>query len=290
MLANSVFAEWLDRSPESLIGDDIDWLGWEQLESAGGAALPWVQAIQTAESFKGVPLLLPTASDGRRHVVVNGAPVLDGWNRAKGAIVTIDDVTELERKSAELENALAELELRHEEIDQQKQRFEVLAMRDPLTGAANRRAFLGEFGQHFALSKREGVDFCCLMVDIDYFKKVNDAHGHGVGDEVIKSVSQALVAAVRGTDTVCRYGGEEFCVSLPNAPIEAAVAVAERIRARIESPGFSRVPVTASFGVSSVHFGAAKAEDLINQADEALYASKENGRNRVTRWDRRGKG
>jgi diguanylate cyclase (GGDEF)-like protein len=123
------------------------------------------------------------------------------------------------------------------------------------------------------------------MVDIDFFKRVNDEHGHGVGDEVIQRVAEALKGAVRSSDAVCRYGGEEFCIALPVADIEAGAMVGERVRAKIASPGFARVPVTVSVGVASVGFGAESLLDLIGQADEALYASKHGGRNRVTRWD-----
>jgi diguanylate cyclase (GGDEF)-like protein len=123
------------------------------------------------------------------------------------------------------------------------------------------------------------------MVDIDFFKRVNDEHGHAVGDEVIVRVAEALLAAVRSSDAVCRYGGEEFCIALPVADMAEASMVGERIRAKIDSPGFARVPVTVSVGVASVGLGADSLPELINQADEALYASKEGGRNRVTRWD-----
>jgi diguanylate cyclase (GGDEF)-like protein len=95
----------------------------------------------------------------------------------------------------------------------------------------------------------------------------------------------ALRTGVRSIDALCRYGGEEFCLALTGAPIEAAAEVADRLRRKIGSPGFARIPVTASFGVSSARFGADNAMVLINQADEALYASKRNGRDRVTRWD-----
>ena len=217
--------------------------------------------------------------------MVNSSPVLDGWGRSKGAIVTFDDVTELEKKSTALEEALAMLEKSQDEIRLRNEELQVLAKRDPLTGVANRRAFFEWLEREFTVARREGQTLCCLMVDIDHFKRVNDTHGHSAGDEVIRRIAEALTAEVRSGDSVCRYGGEEFCVVLPGAPIEAAAAVAERLRRRIESPGFARVPVTASFGVSSSRFGATKPTELISQADDALYASKEAGRNRVTRWD-----
>ena len=125
------------------------------------------------------------------------------------------------------------------------------------------------------------------MARTDLLSWAADNHGHPMGDEVIKRVAGALASVVRSTDSVCRYGGEEFLIVLPGASAESAVQVAERIRTTIDSEGFAPIPVTASFGVASIVFGAANSDELINQADEALYASKQGGRNRVTRWDER---
>jgi diguanylate cyclase (GGDEF)-like protein/PAS domain S-box-containing protein len=288
VLANSTFSEWIGKTPSELMGVKASTLGWSDPYAEDHVPrYPWRQAIESAEAFTGVRLFLSTEEGDGRAILVNGAPILDGWGRAKGAIATFDDVTELERNKAELEHVLAELQKSQEEIQLQNEELQLLATRDPLTGVANRRSFLEGFAQEFERSKLEGRKLCCLMVDIDNFKRINDTHGHATGDEVIRRVSDALGGAVRSTDGVCRYGGEEFCIALPTAPIEEAVQVAERIRAQIDSPGFARVPVTASFGVSAIGFGASTPEQLINQADEAMYASKESGRNRVTRWDQR---
>jgi diguanylate cyclase (GGDEF)-like protein/PAS domain S-box-containing protein len=286
VLVNSAFAKWVNRAPEDMLGEkasDFDW----RAPGTGDAArdFPWRDALRDSKPVTGTPLLLAVEGGIDRSFAVNGSPVLDGWGRAKGVIATFDDVTELERKSNELADALVELEKTQDEIQLQNDELQVLATRDPLTGVANRRSFLEGIERDFVLAKREGRELSCIMVDIDHFKRVNDNHGHAVGDEVIRRVSEALTGTVRSTDAVCRYGGEEFCIALPDAAPEAACMVAERIRKRIESPGFSRVPVTASLGVASIQFGATKPNALINQADQALYASKGGGRNRVTRWD-----
>jgi diguanylate cyclase (GGDEF)-like protein len=286
VLANASFAEFVGRTPVALLGvkpASLDWRAPDGDEAP--AVMPWTQAMRDAESIAGTPLLFAADPDDVRSFMVKGAPVLDGFGRAKGAIATFDDVTELERKSAELQAALVELEKSRDEIRLQNEELQVLAKTDPLTGASNRRSFMETYETHFAVSLRGSPPFSCLMVDIDHFKKVNDEHGHGVGDEVIQRVAEALKGAVRGSDAVCRYGGEEFCIALPVADIEAGAMVGERVRAKIASPGFARVPISVSVGVASVGFGAQNLHDLINQADEALYASKNNGRNQVTRWD-----
>ncbi len=287
VLANAALARQLGRSATSLMGRDASTLGWKLSEDAApGQVTPWLEAIREARTSTGVPMQLET-EDGERIFSVNGSPVLDGFDRSKGAIATFDDVTELQQKRRELEETLSMLEKSQVEIRLQNEKLQVQATRDPLTGVANRRAYMGTFEEGFAAAKETGRDYACIMADIDLFKKVNDDHGHPMGDQVIKRVAEALVSVVRSTDSVCRYGGEEFCIVLPDAPAEAAVRVAERICANIDTPGFAPIPVTASFGVSSIVFGAANSDELISQADEALYASKEGGRNRVTRWDQR---
>ena len=180
---------------------------------------------------------------------------------------------------------MTELEKSQDEIRLQNEELETLAKRDPLTGVANRRAFMEWFELQFASARREGRALSCVMADIDHFKRINDAHGHATGDEVIRRLAELLATAVRSNDAVCRYGGEEFCIVLTGVESEAATRVAERLREKARSPGFARVPFTVSFGVASTASGASTLAELLEQADRALYVSKEAGRDRVTRWD-----
>jgi diguanylate cyclase (GGDEF)-like protein len=122
------------------------------------------------------------------------------------------------------------------------------------------------------------------MADIDFFKKVNDTYGHAAGDEVIKMAANSLREVVRDMDMVARFGGEEFCVILPGAPLEQAQLIAERCREKIAQKETNGIKVTGSFGVTSIRMGAVTANQLIQQADEALYYSKQHGRNQVTCW------
>ena len=286
VLANAAIARRLDRSPTSLMGVKASTLGWKLSEGTDpGQGPPWLGAIREARTSMAVPMVLEGEDGEARVFRVNSSPVLDGWGRAKGAIATFDDVTELQHKSRELEKTLSTLEKSQDEIRLQNEQLQVLARRDPLTGVSNRRFFLEAFEAEFAAAKQSGRSFACIMADIDHFKPVNDTHGHAVGDEVIRRVAAAIGSEVRSSDAVCRYGGEEFCIVLPGAPVEDATRVAERLRQNIDTPDFAQVPVTVSFGVASIASGATTASELINQADEALYASKAAGRNRVTRWD-----
>jgi len=286
VLANSAFAERLGRTPASLLGVKASKLDWKAPGS--GNATPqyaWLDAIREARPSTGIPLRLEVEPGDWRSFAVNAAPVLDGWERPKGAIVTFDDVTVLEQTTAELFAANVELEKSRDEIRLHADEMETLARRDPLTGVANRRAFMEWGEQQLAAALVEGSNFCCLMSDIDHFKRINDEHGHPMGDEVIRRVAECFASEVRTSDAVCRYGGEEFCIALPGAPIEVAARVAERLREQIGAPGFASVPVTMSFGVVSSSSGAGTLLELLELADKALYASKEGGRNRVTCWD-----
>lgn len=186
--------------------------------------------------------------------------------------------------------AVGELRQSRHRIQVQNTELRRLASRDSLTGCFNRRAFFEQAGELFAQAKAQESSFCCFMADIDHFKQFNDIYGHAVGDQVIQVVAKALTVGLRMPDVLCRYGGEEFCIALPSTSLENAMAVAERIRANIEARAsqgmrdISGKPITASFGVASLDTGANTLEDLINQADQALYLSKKNGRNQVTAW------
>ncbi len=123
------------------------------------------------------------------------------------------------------------------------------------------------------------------MIDVDHFKSVNDAHGHAKGDFVLKKVVQLLQKSARPGDIIARYGGEEFCVILPEANGDLATHLAERFRHEVATTNFDGLRLTASFGVSDSRLGADSPESFVDQADQALYASKGTGRNRVTRFD-----
>lgn len=190
-----------------------------------------------------------------------------------------------------LVRSVTNLEAAQEEIIRQNGELERLAFRDPLTGCLNRRAFYASFEQAFGESREQGHALCCLMVDIDHFKRVNDRYGHAIGDQAIQAVASCLSAGLRLTDSVGRYGGEEFCLMFPRTTLAEAADLAERLRIRVSIEAGGRVRVTSgltltvSIGVSSSVLGARTPLELIDQADKALYAAKESGRNNVMAMD-----
>jgi len=169
-----------------------------------------------------------------------------------------------------------------------KARFEVLALTDPLTQTHNRRALMERLTSELERARRYALHLSVLMVDLDHFKAINDSYGHVVGDEVLRGVSRVLQREARAVDVVARFGGEEFLVVLPETGEEGAVALAERIRARVEETPpvtggeYGWLRVTVSIGVATVPSPRVNSpEELIAVADEALYRAKAQGRNRV---------
>ncbi|CAG0960800.1 putative diguanylate cyclase DgcQ [Phycisphaerales bacterium] len=140
---------------------------------------------------------------------------------------------------------------------------------------------LDRASMYWAISMRRQTPVSCVMVDVDHFKAVNDTHGHHTGDLVLKQVAELLRATGRTEDAVGRYGGEEFCLILPDTDTAGAKAVAERLRASIAATPIQGVSITASLGVADNQRGRLTVEQVLQRADEALYRAKRSGRNRV---------
>lgn len=164
-----------------------------------------------------------------------------------------------------------------------------MAVLDPTTALYNKRYFLERFAEEFSLARRAKSPLSVLIMDIDFFKKINDSHGHLAGDLVLQQIGGLLKDMTRHEDVVARYGGEEFIVMLRGSDEESSYQTAERIRKQIEGFSFEfegmKIPVTASFGLCTLDPEAesASTESMIKTADERLYQSKQSGRNRVTR-------
>ncbi len=161
---------------------------------------------------------------------------------------------------------------------------------DALTGLNNRRQFEIRIKQEVSNSKRNNIPLCCMMLDVDYFKKVNDTYGHAAGDVVLKNVSEIIGNEIREYDIACRYGGEEFFIILPQTKLAEAASVAQRLRKIIEetkidikdtgNENVKYINITTSIGVCEFD-DTMDADTFIQKADKALYEAKESGRNRV---------
>jgi diguanylate cyclase (GGDEF)-like protein/PAS domain S-box-containing protein len=174
------------------------------------------------------------------------------------------------------------------DITEQKnleRKLQVLCRTDPLTTAANRRAFNEILSQEFSRFKRSQKEYALIMIDIDHFKSVNDEYGHAVGDQVLIEVTERCKDNLRYHDIVARLGGEEFCVLLPYTNAKHAEGIAERLRGKIESMPIisegSRITVTVSVGISLVCSDDSDGHDAMQRADQKLLEAKKNGRNQV---------
>lgn len=244
-------------------------------EACAGAPLAGVPGIPANLLSKPGTLVDFSLEYGREKLSLRAASTHIPYGGQKvGTCIMIYDMTELRRAIDELER---------------------MATHDSLTGLLNRATFFRIAGRDFNLSRRTNIPTALLMLDIDHFKGINDKYGHPVGDEVLCSVAASLEARLRATDIRGRYGGEEFCVYLPAAKLAAAWRIAEDIRRCIEektfTSGYEEFGITISIGVAQLcHDRHHTLEDLIAEADEALYRAKNNGRNQTALSSWRGSG
>jgi diguanylate cyclase (GGDEF)-like protein len=228
------------------------------------------------------------ASDALIAKIIEDAGVLGAMLDVPDAGVSAETV--LVRAHQALLQLTLETERENAQLLAERDRLTLEASTDALTGLANRRHLDEYLAEQFRISSRYGTPLSVIILDIDFFKKVNDTYGHQAGDQVLRNVAMALTKTVREADLCARYGGEEFVIVLPATPIEGALELAERIRASIEAntmvAGGKRLNVTISAGVNAYRKTSQSSPDwLIKEADMALYEAKRAGRNRVHRFE-----
>jgi two-component system, cell cycle response regulator len=204
-------------------------------------------------------------------------------------VVAEYDVEELLRVShsamaltSELSQSQRELIAMNRQLSEREAEIRRLSMIDSLTGLGNRRQLDDALAAEVSDANRHGKDLSLAMIDLDHFKQVNDVHGHAVGDSVLQALGRVLLAGARGTDRVCRFGGEEFAMIMRDTAVEAAAAAAERLRVRVETMRVAPLEqrLTASFGVAQWRPGETPGS-LLQRADKLLYRAKAAGRNRI---------
>jgi diguanylate cyclase (GGDEF)-like protein len=202
------------------------------------------------------------------------------------AHVAISGRDELAVLGATFNQMARSIESAIEERKVAEQKLQQLAITDGLTGLMNYREFQRQLDTEIERSQRYNHPLALLMIDIDHFKRVNDAHGHPAGDAVLKALADAIRGSIRTIDMAARYGGEEFVVILPETPLDGARIVAERLRRRVAEhpltgPAGQRLTCSVSVGVAILPEDAVRKEPLIDAADQALYGAKSAGRNTV---------
>jgi diguanylate cyclase (GGDEF)-like protein len=242
------------------------------------------ELMRKSERTRYLPIIFVTAISKGENYVFKGyeTGAVDYLFKPLNPVILKSKVNiflELARKKKEVEKSKIQ-------IEKQNERLKELSITDGLTGLYNHRYFQEILTREFALVKRNRSDLTCFMIDLDYFKEVNDSYGHTFGDFVLRHFAQLLKGAVRKTDILARYGGEEFALLLPHTSLNGSLVLAEKFRGKAEkyvyeNDGYSR-RVTVSIGVAcySTNHPAAVA-DLVNFADQALYRAKAAGRNQV---------
>ncbi|WP_433968761.1 diguanylate cyclase [Tunturiibacter gelidiferens] len=175
----------------------------------------------------------------------------------------------------------AELERYHRELEDANDQLRKLAVTDELTGLRNRRSFEERLVMEFSLARRRKRELSVLLIDVDDFKTINDRWGHAAGDEVLRRLGMILRTTVRLPDLPARYGGEEFVVLLPESGEESAMGLARRVMQRVATEEWENQPLTISVGMASMNESLENGFQLVELADEALYAAKRAGKNRV---------
>ncbi|GEC80489.1 sensor domain-containing diguanylate cyclase [Lysinibacillus sphaericus] len=198
---------------------------------------------------------------------------------------------QLEAAYLEKDQALAKLKQIHLAIEHKQE--ELLSMNatlveisitDKLTGLKNRRFFQEKLEEQLAMFRKSAIPFSLLILDIDHFKRVNDTFGHQVGDEVLAQLAQILDAQARPSDVVARYGGEEFVIILPDTSVDDCWTIAEQLRQTVEQAQWQTGRITISIGIATATDNDSDVT-ILKKADQALYTSKENGRNKVSLFE-----
>ncbi len=301
----------------------LDQAGWEEGMRVFGRAPDWSRFPHSAISSQSLPQIPPVLAERFARDELETAPnepviqidqsfyrplfvpIQDVGGRAVATVVLLVDVSQ-EINTARLALLLGAIAYLAggillfilfyrlvgwvgRRIEDNQQRLEQLAAVDPLTGLYNHRMYRSILHGEITRAQRYGRTLSVLMLDIDHFKRINDDYGHVVGDGVLERLGLLLRDSVRSENSVCRYGGEEFTIIVPEFGAEATSEMAERLREIIAQTPFSNgkdqdIKITVSIGVAAFPEMASSAEELTKAADIALYAAKEEGRNRVSRY------
>ncbi len=222
-----------------------------------------------------------------RYVELKTTPLRDRYDELNGWVLILRDITENHQIELELRQANDRLKHQLQQIERLQVKLQEQAIRDGLTGVYNRRYFDETLAQELLRANQEGYPVAIILLDIDYFKKINDTYGHKAGDRVLQVFGKLLYHHNRASDIVCRYGGEEFVVVLPGMELEQAYQRANEIRVAFQTTSIwfnqHQISTSVSAGVGIFPAAGTTADELMQATDRALYAAKSQGRNCI-RW------
>ncbi|RJP53566.1 MAG: diguanylate cyclase [Anaerolineaceae bacterium] len=275
--ANAVAQKWLGKPINEIIGQDPIHVfrNWPQLLNR------FFFLEQSREEIR-----IPGDPIHTLEVVIT--PIYNRQRQLEGRVIVAYDITERKALENKLKALNESLQRQLNENERLRAQLQEQAIRDPLTGVFNRRFFAEALDKEIARASREHAPFSIIIIDVDHFKQFNDTYGHKCGDFVLQSLAGFLVENTRQSDIVCRYGGEEFVILMPDAALDSAYDRAECFRKKFEETVVEyenrKLKCAFSAGIASYPEHTESADVLLILADEALYHSKSNGRNRVTAY------
>ncbi|NTW12805.1 MAG: diguanylate cyclase [Anaerolineales bacterium] len=279
---NPAMQNFLDKDPASFLGRNVS----EILDSWNERTETFLTGLETRTELR-----LP--HNPSRYLDLRATPLYDDDQNLSGRLIIFRDVTDRKEVEKDLRHAMDRMQTQLIEIGLLQSQLREQAIRDALTNLFNRRYLEETLERELARAAREGYPLCIVMMDIDHFKNVNDTYGHEAGDLVLKTLGTMVTSQSRQGDFVCRYGGEEFVLVMPNISTEVAK---ERVNSLHKSIASLYIPfgrfnlnITVSMGISSFPTHGEKKEDLLRAADRALYIAKNMGRNRVAVYREMGK-
>ena len=245
----------------------------------------WPEIIDCCDT----ELEISTTTVARSHIPcyleVQTTALYDLRRRSSGKVLVIRDITEQHQHQLQLQQANLSLQTQLEEIQTLRDQLREQATRDRLTGLFNRRYFEEAMPAELFKARRSGQPLAVMLLDIDHFKQVNDRYGHLAGDHALRLFAQTVQEHIRKSDIACRYGGEEFVIAFPDMSLAEACKRANKVREAFKSISIKfekyRFNVTVSIGVGVFIGGDETQDQLLNQIDQALYAAKASGRDRV---------
>lgn len=275
---NDKFCEISGYTKEELIGKPHNIIRHPEMPREAFKEL-W-DTIKAKQSWHGV--VKNMKKDGGQYIVdTNIIPILDVDGDIVEYIAIRHDITELEETKEQLRNINRAMKNKVDELYSMTSSLEEKANKDNLTGIANRDGFEESFSLEIKRARENNLPLSLMLFDIDHFKSVNDTYGHQAGDNILIEMASIVSSNIKSNDMFARWGGEEFILLMPNTTLEGAFSLSEKLRRMIEAHHFSYTDsITASFGVAEFQADDNKTS-LFQKADDALYAAKKNGRNRV---------
>ena len=284
VMANDQFLRSVGMLQRQVVGRTATSLPWVRSESASRDDMPWTQTLRSQDPQSEQLMRFRTPDGNTRYFAINSSPLQTDQHGCQGAMITLRDVTQIESRRREVEQMMLALRSSRDQISSRNRELQVMADEDSLTGCLNRRAFFDRLKPVWQDTIRDDSPLACLMIDVDHFKQVNDMFGHQVGDEVLQAIAEVLKEHFIAPAIIGRYGGEEFCVMIPEADLHKATNASTEVLYKVQSTQFDRQPglsLSVSIGTAVRNAGANTLEDMIRQADECLYLAKQSGRNQV---------